>query len=326
MILMLSAGAMLLGFLLELCVGWPRGLYHPIMLIGKLISGLEKLLRGAFPKTHRGERAAGIVMAVLVPLVCLAVPGGILWGLYTLHPAAGFVMEALMCWSIFAAGSLRQAATDVDEALSRSLDDGRRAVSMIVGRDTEALSEAGVIKATVETVAENASDGVIAPALFTMLGGAPFGYFYKSVNTMDSMCGYKNDKYRYYGTGGAKLDDACNLLPSRLCALGMIALCRPSRLDGKTAARIFRRDRYNHASPNSAQTESVMAGALNVQLAGDAVYFGQLHKKKFIGDDIRPIERADIPRACRLMTNTSCALVLLMSLLRLGAGVLLYLL
>ena len=202
-----------------------------------------------------------------------------------------------MCWSIFASGSLRDAAGEVGIALSESLDAGRKAVAMIVGRDTERLTEEGVIKATVETVAENLSDGVIAPLVFTALGGAAGGYFYKTVNTMDSMVGYRNDRYRYFGTGAARLDDVCNFLPARLTALLMILLSGVCGLD--------RRDRYCHASPNSAQTESAMAGALGIQLGGDAWYFGQLHKKKTIGDSLRPVEPADIPSAIMLMTVVS---------------------
>ena len=323
-LLKLSAAAMLAGYLLELIVGWPNRLKHPIVMIGGLISFFERTLRGIFPKTPKGERAAGFLMAALVPLISCGIPAVILWVGYVLHPLAGCTIETLMCWSIFAAGSLKQAAMDVKNALDVSLEDGRRAVSMIVGRDTQALSETGVIKATVETVAENTSDGIASPAFFTMLGGAAFGYFYKAVNTMDSMCGYKNDRYRYFGTGGARLDDVCNFLPARLCGLVMILCAGFCGLDGKGAFRIFRRDRYNHASPNSAQTESVMAGALNVQLAGDAWYFGKKVEKPTIGDDIRPIERADIDRSCRLMTVTSTVLVVLGALARVGLGMLIF--
>ena len=323
MILMLSAGAMLLGFALELLVGWPNRVKHPIVLIGALVSKTEKLLRRVFPKTHRGERAAGIVMAAAVPLICLALSGAVTGLLYWLHPAAGAVAETLMFWSIFAAGSLEQAAMDVYHGLEQGIEQGRYAVSMIVGRDTDALTETGVIKAAVETVAENTADGIVSPGFFAMLGGAPLAYFYKAVNTMDSMCGYKNDKYLYYGTGAARLDDVCNYIPARMSGLVMTAMAGVCGLNGKNAWRIFRRDRYNHASPNSAQTESVMAGALEVQLAGDAVYFGKVYKKKTIGDPIRPIERGDIPRACGLMKGTCWAAVLILAIVRFAAGLLL---
>ena len=244
-------------------------------------------------------------MALTLPLVCLGLTGGLLYVLYRWSWIAGFLVESAMCWSIFASGSLRDAAGEVGIALSESLDAGRKAVAMIVGRDTERLTEEGVIKATVETVAENLSDGVIAPLVFTALGGAAGGYFYKTVNTMDSMVGYRNDRYRYFGTGAARLDDVCNFLPARLTALLMILLSGVCGLDRRGAWRVFRRDRYCHASPNSAQTESAMAGALGIQLGGDAWYFGQLHKKKTIGDSLRPVEPADIPSAILLMTVVS---------------------
>ena len=297
--------AMLVGFIGEQLVGWPRKLYHPIMILGAMVSKAEKLLRAWFPKSKAGERAAGILMALTLPLVSLGLTGGLLYVLYRWSWIAGLVAESAMCWSIFASGSLRDAAVEVGAALSQSLDAGRKAVSMIVGRDTERLTEEGVIQATVETVAENLSDGVIAPLVFTALGGAAGGYFYKTVNTMDSMVGYRNDRYRYFGTGAARLDDVCNFLPSRLSALLMILLAKPCGLDVRGAWRIFRRDRYCHASPNSAQTESVMAGALGVRLGGDAWYFGQLHKKKTIGDRLRPVEPGDIGWSVMLMTLVS---------------------
>ena len=222
---------MVVGFAGEQLVGWPRRLYHPIMAIGALISKAEKLLRAVFSKSRAGERAAGILMALTLPLISLGLTGGLLYVLYRWSWIAGFLVESAMCWSIFASGSLRDAAGEVGIALSESLDAGRKAVAMIVGRDTERLTEEGVIKATVETVAENLSDGVIAPLVFTALGGAAGGYFYKTVNTMDSMVGYRNDRYRYFGTGAARLDDVCNFLPARLTALLMILLSGVCGLD-----------------------------------------------------------------------------------------------
>ena len=158
-------------------------------------------------------------------------------------------------------------------------------------------SEEGVTKAAVETVAENTSDGVIAPLFYMLIGGAVLGFAYKAINTMDSMVGYKNDRYQWFGTAAAKLDDVVNFIPARVSAVLMIAASYLTGMDGKNAARIFRRDRFNHKSPNSAQTEAVMAGALDVQLAGDAWYFGKLHKKPTIGDPVREMERLDIRRS-----------------------------
>ena len=208
----------------------------------------------------------------------------------------------------------KKESTKVYTALKKNdLLGARYAVSMIVGRDTNVLDEAGVARAAVETVAESTSDGVIAPMLYTALGGPVLGMIYKAVNTMDSMVGYKNDKYLYLGRAAAKLDDVLNFIPSRLCAWIMIfAAYLPSKgheFDGKNAKKIFLRDRFNHASPNSAQTESVCAGALRVRLAGDAWYFGKLVKKKYIGDDLRPVEPEDIRRANRLLYRTSWILM-----------------
>ena len=179
----------------------------------------------------------------------------------------------------------------------------RKAVSMIVGRDTERLDEEGVAKAAIETVAENASDGVIAPMLYLALFGPVGGFSYKAVNTMDSMVGYKNDRYHAFGTAAAKLDDAVNFIPARISAMLMILSCcfLGKEFDQKNAMKIFKRDRYQHASPNSAQTEAACAGALGIRLAGDASYFGKIVKKPYIGDPLRAVETEDIRRANRLL-------------------------
>ena len=206
------------------------------------------------------------------------------------------------CGQALAAKGLVQESTIVYwELVKDDLPAARKAVSRIVGRDTEALTAEGVTKAAVETVAEYASDGVIAPLLYMLLGGAPLALTYKAINTMDSMLGYKNEKYLYFGRAAAKLDDVANYIPSRLAALLWIMAAAFTRNDAKGAWRIWRRDRRNHASPNSAQTESACAGALGVQLAGPAYYFGEYYPKPTIGDPLRPIEPEDILRADRMM-------------------------
>ena len=300
------------GFLIDCVIGDPARLPHPVVLIGKLISLCEKVLRRLFPKSDRGAFSAGLLTAILVPLLSAGVSFGILFGLFLLSPWAYFAMSSIMCWQCFAAKCLRDEANKVVKALDADgLEAGRKQVSMLVGRDTEHLSEAQVLKATVETVAENTSDGVIAPMLFMLLFGAVGGFFYKAINTMDSMIGYKNDRYLYFGRAAAKLDDAANFVPARLSALAMIAVARPLGLDGKNAFRIWKRDRRKHASPNSAQTESVAAGALHVELAGPASYFGTLVQKPTLGDNDRPIEKADVERTSRLMYGASVLLLLL---------------
>jgi len=298
--------AIAIGFLIDCFAGDPPGLPHPVVWIGRLISFLEKRLRARFPKTDRGELWAGCVMAAAVPLLSGAAAFLLLFVSYRIHPLFFLALASLMCWQIFAARCLQTEAMKVVACLEREgLSAARRQVGMLVGRDTGSLSEEQVLKAAVETVAENTSDGVIAPLFWMVLGGPAGGIFYKAVNTMDSMVGYKNDKYLYFGRCAARLDDAVNYLPARLSALGMIAAAFLLGMDGKNARRIWRRDRRNHASPNSAQTESVCAGALGVRLGGDASYFGQLHKKPTIGDADRAIQRADVGRSCRLMYGAS---------------------
>lgn len=212
----------------------------------------------------------------------------------------------LLCYQIFAARCLVGESRKVYQKLKEDdLPGARRAVSMIVGRDTENLTAEGVTKAAVETVAENTSDGVTAPLLFLLIGGAPLGFLYKAVNTMDSMLGYKNEKYLYFGRIPAKMDDVFNYIPARLTAWFMIVAAFLTGMDGENAWKIYLRDKRKHASPNSAQSEAVCAGALDVQLAGDAVYFGKVYKKDYIGDAIRKIEPEDILRAGKLMYMTT---------------------
>ena len=298
--------AVLLGFFIDLLLGDPRFIYHPVCIIGNGIAAGEKLLRKIFPGTKAGERAAGTLLAICVVICSAAVPAVILILLYRLSFWAGFAVETIFCWQLLATKSLKTESGKVYTELERgTLQSSQRAVAMIVGRDTQSLDRAGVSKAAVETVAENTADGIIAPLFYMMIGGAVFGFAYKAINTLDSMIGYKNDTYRYFGTFAARMDDAANYIPARLAAGLMIISAYLTGFDGRGAARIYKRDRRNHKSPNSAQTESVMAGALNIQLAGDAWYFGTLHKKPFIGDDIRPVEAEDIRRSHKLMYGTA---------------------
>ena len=298
--------ALILGFVLDLLIGDPRWLYHPVCVIGNLITVLEKAIRKIFPKSHGGELAGGFVTVVLICLFSGGVPFLVLYYLYRFLPVAGFVLEVFWCYQLLATRSLKDESMKVYDSLKNgTLDEARYAVSMIVGRDTKELTETGVTKAAVETVAENASDGVIAPMFYMAIGGVPLMFLYKGINTMDSMVGYKNDKYLYFGRCAAKLDDVVNYIPARISAWLMILASACERMNWKNAEKIYKRDRYCHASPNSAQTEAVMAGALEVQLAGDAVYFGKVVKKPTIGDDIRPVEAEDIKRANHLMYLTS---------------------
>ena len=317
--MLISLAACVTGFLLDFVFGDPVWLYHPVRVIGNFISFGERKLRGIFGKTEKGELAAGTVLWFLTAGFSFVIPFLVLWGAQRLHPALRFLIESFWCYQILAARCLvRESGKVYDRLKEKDLPGARKAVSMIVGRDTENLTEEGVTKAAVETVAENTSDGVTAPLLFLILGGAPFGFLYKAVNTMDSMLGYKNEKYLYFGRFPAKMDDVFNFIPSRVTALFMIVAAFLTGMDGKNAWKIWRRDRRKHASPNSAQTESACAGALRVRLAGDAVYFGKLHKKEYLGDPLRPIEPEDIRRAGRLMYVTAFLVLLVFGAVRLA--------
>ena len=299
---MMTVWAVLGGFVLDALFGDPAWLPHPVVYMGKAISKLEKFLRPRLPKTPQGELLGGAIVAFCLPVGTFLLTGLVCWGAARLHPLLGLAVQMFWCGQALAARGLVQESTDVYKELKKpDLPGARKAVSRIVGRDTAELTAEGVTKAAVETVAENASDGVIAPLLYMLIGGAPLALTYKAINTMDSMLGYKNEKYLYFGRVPAKLDDAANYLPSRLAALLWVAAAAFTHNDAKGAWKIWRRDRRRHASPNSAQTESACAGALGVQLAGPAYYFGQYYPKRTIGDALRPIEPEDILRANRMM-------------------------
>ena len=304
--------AVLGGFVLDAIFGDPAWLPHPVVYMGKAISALEKGLRARLPKTPEGELWGGRILAFCLPVGTFALASLVCIGAAALHPLLGLAVQMFWCGQALAAKGLVQESTNVYRELTKpDLPAARIAVSRIVGRDTQALTAEGVTKAAVETVAENASDGVIAPLLYMLLGGAPLALTYKAINTMDSMVGYKNTQYLYFGRAAAKLDDIANYLPSRIAALLWVAAAALTGNDARNAWRIWRRDRHNHASPNSAQTESACAGALNVQLAGPAYYFGEYYPKPTIGDAVRPIEPEDIRRADRMMYAESLlALVL----------------
>ena len=312
-----SLFALLIGFIIDLLIGDPHQIPHPVVLIGKLITCLEKRLRKAFTITRAKERFAGFLLWLIVATISFLVPGVILYVCHMISPWLRLAVESVMCWQILAARSLRDESMKVYYKLKKgSLEQARRAVSMIVGRDTDRLDEKGVTRAAVETVAENTSDGVVAPMLYIVILGAPFGFLYKAVNTMDSMLGYTDYPYTNFGTFPARADDVMNFIPARLSALLMLLAGWLLRLDVRNGWKIFKRDRYKHASPNSAQTESVCAGLLRVQLAGDAWYHGVLHKKQLIGDPKREIRYDDIPLSCKLMYVTALLSLLIFAGIR----------
>lgn len=325
--------AVLTGCFLDFCLGDPRWLWHPVCGIGNLISRLEKALRKRFSQGEKGELAAGRCLVILVLLITGALSGTVMGIGWSISPYAGYLIESLMCYQMMAWRSLRTESMKVFHAFEKNdVEEARQAVSMIVGRDTQSLSDKGIAKAAIETVAENTSDGIIAPLLSMIFFGGMGVYLYKAVNTMDSMVGYKNDRYLWLGRAAARLDDFCNFIPARISAGLMILagyVCQlfhglrkggQNPYCGAMGVKIFKRDRFNHKSPNSAQTEAVCAGVLQIQLAGDASYFGKRYEKPTIGDSVRPVEYEDIRRANTLMSVTyTLALVPVVILLFISA-------
>jgi adenosylcobinamide-phosphate synthase len=309
---MLIIASILLGMLLDFCFGDPYWMPHPVVWIGKCISAGERLLRRLFPHTEKGLLSAGCVLAVIVPLMSLLGSLLVLWVAYRIAIWLWFVLHTFWAYQILAARCLSTESNKVYRALQDGdLPLARKQLSGLVGRETKTLSEEEVVKACVETVAENTSDGEIAPLFYLLLGGVPLGFFYKAVNTLDSMVGYRNETYEYLGKVSAKLDDICNWIPARLSAWCLIAASFLLSLDGRQAIKIYRRDRKNHLSPNSAQTESVAAGAMGIQLGGTHIYFGKTVEKPTIGDATRQATAQDIRTTNRMMIVASVLFAIL---------------
>ena len=316
-LLIYQTAAIVIGFVIDFFVGDPHSIPHPVVAIGKLISFLDKKLRIGGEDKRDILRGAWTVL--IVAAASVSVPSIILFIMWKIHPVAYLAVSSIMCAQILAARELVRECAAVEKALEKDdIEEARKAVSYVVGRDTEALDKEGICRAAVETIAENGSDGVIAPLFWMFLFGATGGFFYKAVNTMDSMLGYKNEKYLYFGRAAAMTDDVVNFIPSRISAFLMIASCPLCRLDGRNALRIFRRDRFKHTSPNAAQTESVFAGALNVRLNGPAFYGGILHEKEYLGDDARPITPDDIKKSGYLMYTASFMMLIIGVLFRIA--------
>ena len=313
---MMTLIAIVAGFILDLIFGDPHSLPHPICLIGNLISFLERNLRKIFGFSNNGLLFGGGVLVLIVISTCFALPYALLYLAGMVNPWLAFALETLMFYQIFATKCLRDESMKVYYALQKGdLDEARLMLSWIVGRDTKNLSEAEVTKGAVETIAENTADGIIAPMFYMFLGGAPLAFLYKGINTMDSIVGYKNEKYLYFGRCAAKLDDVANFIPARITGLLMIGAAYFLNLDVQGAWKTFWRDRYNHLSPNSAMTESVAAGALNIQLGGGHFYFGKWVHKDTIGDDIRPVKAEDIVTTNNLLYMTAVLSLILFTLI-----------
>ncbi len=295
--------AIVCGFFIDLLVGDPRWLVHPVVIMGKCIVFLEKKLRAAFPKTSDGEFKAGAVMALIMVIGTLGITAALSYICFRIHIILFFVFQTIMCWQAIAVRDLKVESMDVYKYLEPDLniEMARKQVSRIVGRDTECLDVIGVTKAVIETIAENFSDGIVCPLFYMMIGGGPLAMTYKAVNTMDSMVGYKNERYMHFGTFAARMDDVFGYIPSRLAALFWIMAAFMTGNDWKNSYRIWRRDNRKSPSPNSAQTESACAGSLGVELLGPAYYFGELHDKETIGDPTRPVVPGDIKTTIRMM-------------------------
>lgn len=312
---MMTLGAIVAGFILDLIFGDPHWLPHPICLIGNLIGFLEKNLRRLLAPGKTALLLGGALMVVIVISLSYAVPYALLMLAEQVSPWLRFALETIMFYQIFATKCLRDESMKVYTALhNNDLEDARVKLSWIVGRDTKELTAEEVTKGAVETVAENTADGIIAPMFYMFIGGAPLAFLYKGINTMDSMVGYKNDKFLYFGRCAAKLDDVANFIPARITGILMILASYFLNMNAAGAWKIFWRDRYNHLSPNSAMTESVTAGALNIQLGGDHYYFGKLVHKDTIGDNIRPVVAEDIVAVNNLLYMTAVISLLLFSL------------
>ena len=303
----LGIAALIAGYLLDLLLGDPEWLYHPVRLIGKYISFAEKRLR----KRGGNLRIGALILTISTTLATMAAATLILWLLRLAGDVPLFIGMALMDWMGIAVTCMAKEARGVGRALKLGVGPARKQVARIVGRDTENLNEEEIIKATVETVAENTTDGVISPILYALIGGPVLLWGYKAVNTLDSMVGYMDEKYRDIGWSSAKLDDVLNFIPARLTALLMALAARLTGLDGKNALRIVRRDHANHKSPNSAWSEAAAAGALHIQLGGTHLYFGKPVEKPTIGDDDRPAEEEDIGKVNRLLYVTSGLMMLI---------------
>ena len=313
----MNIAAMLVGFVLDLIIGDPEGWTHPVIWIGKWISFAEKKLR----KRGGNLRRSALVLTASTVLIAMAATAAMLGILALIHKAALFIGMCIISWWCLSAKCLAVESKGVYRALGVSVEKGRTQVARIVGRDTTELSEEEIVCATVETVAENTTDGVISPMLYLAIGGPVLAMGFKAASTLDSMVGYLNEKYRDIGWSSAKFDDVLNYIPARICGWLMCIGAFFVKLDGKNAIRIMKRDHANHLSPNCAWSESAAAGAMHIQLGGTHTYFGKVVEKPTIGDDDRPVEKRDILRANRLLYVSSALMAGIAAL----AGVMIWL-
>ena len=295
----------ILGFLLDLIIGDPQNPIHPIRIIGSLCKATEKFFRKVLKKSLK---IAGLLTWITVVLIVFLFNYFLLKGAYAINNVLGVILSSIMIYFCISTKALKvEGLKVVKYVIQDDIQGARKQLSYIVGRDTKNLDKESILKAVVETVAENMSDGVIAPLFYVGIGGAPLAFLYKAVNTMDSMFGYKNDKYIEFGYFPAKLDDVFNYIPARLSGYFIFIASFALGLDYKNSFKIYKRDKNNHSSPNSAHPEAAVAGALNVQLGGANYYFGKLVEKPTIGDDI---EKIDIHKVNKTNNILYCSAIL----------------
>ncbi len=306
--------SIIFGFILDFIIGEPQNPVHPVRLMGKVIGFFVNIYKEKKIESNIISFIFGTILAIFIIISSYFISYFLVKIFYGINFIFGFIIESIFCYLLIACRGLKDETMKVYDALNKdNIALGRKNLSYIVGRDTENLTKKSIIMAAVETVAENFSDGVIAPLFYMFIGGVPLGVVYKAVNTLDSMVGYRNKTYEYFGKFSARLDDLFNLIPSRLSAIFMIISSKILGLDVKNAVKIFLRDRYKHKSPNSAQTESVCAGALNIALGGDNYYGGVLVHKPFIGDNKSEVNIEHIKIANKLMYTSAIAFLIIFS-------------
>lgn len=310
--------SIVIGFFLDLVIGDPKWIYHPIRIIGNGISVGEKIIRKVIKKN---EILGGILLSFIIIILSTGIPYVILYILGGYKMYLKVIVEAIFIYQIMATKSLKTESMKVYKYLkTNDILSSRKYLSYIVGRDTEGLNKEEIVKATIETIAENTSDGVVAPLFYIFIGGAPLGFLYKAINTLDSMIGYKNEKYFYFGKFAARLDDVVNFIPAIISSYIMIFASFILKFDCKNAFKIYKRDKYNSSSPNSAKTEAVAAGALNIQILGDAYYLGKLIKKKTIGDKNKNVNIEDIILMNKLMYGTGISAFTIFFIIKILGG------
>lgn len=315
---MAGAWIIILAYLLDRCIGDPRWIPHPVIGMGKGISALERVIR-SHVNTDSGLKRAGLLFPLVVAGASFAITWGLVYVLGLIHPVIAAAAEVVLIATTIASKGLKDAGMEVYRHLKQQdWPAARRSLSMIVGRDTAHLDEPEVVRGTVETVAENIVDAIVSPLFYALIGGAPLAMAYRAVNTLDSMVGYKNDKYLHLGWASARLDDVANWIPARLTAILLIVGAWVMKFDAKGAARMVDRDARLHPSPNSGFPESAVAGALGIRLGGHNVYHGVASFRAYMGEATRPMEAEDIVRTSRLMFWSAGAFVVLCVLISLG--------